>query len=169
MTRLLNIVNFRIISRMGNASQKILIVTFICTVVLGGLVLLLDKEYRIPLIIASNSTYYPGISDETIRKHAVRVRTGQRSSFRQSGRRKAPAKTASSPDALKKAPAGKVNINAASKEALQSALGISPDMADKVIFYRNIHKGFKTKDELLKIPGVTREMYDTIAPFAEVP
>lgn len=49
---------------------------------------------------------------------------------------------------------GRVNINTADAQALDSLPGIGPSFARKIIDYRNQNGGFKDVQELLKVPGI---------------
>lgn len=46
-----------------------------------------------------------------------------------------------------------VNINKADREKLARIAGIGGPLADEIIRYREEHGGFKTLDELDKVPG----------------
>ncbi len=49
---------------------------------------------------------------------------------------------------------GKININTADAETLDSLPGIGPAMAEKIIQYRKEHGGFKNISELLQVSGI---------------
>ena len=65
-----------------------------------------------------------------------------------------------------------INVNKASSQELTDAFLLSPDEAAAFVNYRTAHGGFKTMDDLLKVPGVDvakiRSQGDNIA-FTDVP
>lgn len=145
---------------MQDNAGKILVYTLAVAILIGFLVLIFDKEYRTSKIIASNSTYYPGIIDNDIKEHAVKIKIkrDRRSSYKKYKKYEKYKKKRKSPKSIGK----KVNINTADKNTLTKVPGITSAIATKIIFYRKIHKGFKTKQDLLKVPGITQEKYDYI-------
>lgn len=58
-----------------------------------------------------------------------------------------------------------VNINTASKTELLELPGIGPVLAEKIIAYRNLHKGFLNISEIQKVPGIGPEVYSKIEAF----
>jgi competence protein ComEA len=60
------------------------------------------------------------------------------------------------------------NPNNASLEVLMSN-GISKYTAQNLINFRNKGKVYETKEELLKVYGMTEEVYETISPFIDLP
>ncbi|MBU1077983.1 MAG: helix-hairpin-helix domain-containing protein [Spirochaetes bacterium] len=150
---------------MQDSSEKLLIITLISAIFIGILVLIFDKEYRIPAIIASNSTYYAGVTDKDIKEHAAKYtqKKGYKKSYKKykEEKKKEPYKTF--PKKM-----GAVNINTALKAELEKVPGITSSIATKIIFYRKIHKGFKDKNELKKIPGISTEKYNLMQKFLKL-
>ena len=60
-------------------------------------------------------------------------------------------------------PADAVLINAAKPEAFAAALGVSPELAARIVLYRDSRGGFDSCDTLLDIPLLTREESDHLA------
>ncbi len=56
---------------------------------------------------------------------------------------------------------GKININTATKEELQSLPGIGPVTAEKIIEYRQNHK-FSNIDDIKKVSGIGDKKFDSI-------
>jgi comEA protein len=57
---------------------------------------------------------------------------------------------------------GKINVNTASLEELQTLYGIGPSRAQAIIDYRNEHGFFRTVDELINISGIGPKILDDI-------
>ena len=55
---------------------------------------------------------------------------------------------------------GKVNINSASKSELMKLEGIGPAVADKIIEYRNTNGPFKKPEDIRKVRGVGKGLWD---------
>ncbi len=55
---------------------------------------------------------------------------------------------------------GKVNINTASKAELMKLEGIGPAVADKIIEYRNTHGPFKKAEDIRKIQGIGKGLWE---------
>jgi len=63
---------------------------------------------------------------------------------------------------------GKININAASAEELCELPQIGPQIAQRIIDYRQSAGGFKTVDEFRQIKGIGDVTYDKIKDFIDV-
>ena len=57
---------------------------------------------------------------------------------------------------------GKVNINKATEEELQTLSGIGPSKAKAIIQYREEHGGFKNIEEIKKIGGIGDKTFEKI-------
>jgi competence protein ComEA len=57
-------------------------------------------------------------------------------------------------------PAVKVNVNKADAKALARGLDLTQTEADAVVAYRDKNGGFKTADDLKKVPGVDAKKID---------
>ncbi len=62
----------------------------------------------------------------------------------------------------KKSIVGRVNINTADLEKLQSLPGIGPSMAQKIIAYRVSFGPFHSIDDLIKIKGIGPKTFDKL-------
>jgi competence protein ComEA len=60
---------------------------------------------------------------------------------------------------------GKVNINTASPEELQTLSGVGPVTASKIVDYRNKNGSFKTLDNLMDVPGIGEKTFDSLKDF----
>lgn len=60
--------------------------------------------------------------------------------------------------------AGKVNLNTATSEELQTIKGVGPATAQKILDYRAAHGRFTSVDELLKIDGIGAKTLEKIRP-----
>jgi competence protein ComEA len=67
----------------------------------------------------------------------------------------------SSPDP-EEGPTGKININSATAEELDSLSGIGPTKAQAIVDYRNQNGPFRTVDDLLNVPGIGPKTLETI-------
>lgn len=56
----------------------------------------------------------------------------------------------------------KINLNRATLKELVSLPGIGPVLAERIIEYRKIHKGFKRKEEIMKVKGIGKKKYERI-------
>ncbi len=59
-------------------------------------------------------------------------------------------------------PTGKININLATAEELDSLSGIGPTKAQAIVDYRNQNGPFRTVDDLLNVPGIGPKTLETI-------
>ena len=58
----------------------------------------------------------------------------------------------------------KVNVNAATADQLGKVPGISGDMAKAMVETRTKSGSFKSAEDLMKVPGMTKEKVDAVAP-----
>ncbi len=61
-----------------------------------------------------------------------------------------------------------VEINTASKELLQYVAGIGPQLARKIVEYRNENGVFKSRTELLKVSGFGKKAFEQAAGFIRI-
>jgi len=64
--------------------------------------------------------------------------------------------------------AGRVNLNTATKEELQTLPGIGPKIAERIIKYRRAHGPFKSVKELMNIEGLGEGKIAKIRPLVTV-
>ena len=57
---------------------------------------------------------------------------------------------------------GKININTASEEELKELDGIGDTLAKKIVEYRNVKGKFNRIEDLMKIPGVGTDCFNSI-------
>jgi competence protein ComEA len=65
-------------------------------------------------------------------------------------------------------PSGKININTATAEQLESLPGVGPATAHAVIEYRQQNGGFGSVDELLEVRGIGPKKLEQIRPYVTV-
>jgi competence protein ComEA len=63
---------------------------------------------------------------------------------------------------------GKVNLNTATVEQLDTLPGIGPALAQRIVSYRQQHGGFRTLDDLEKVPGIGPAKLDGIRDLVTV-
>jgi uncharacterized protein len=61
-----------------------------------------------------------------------------------------------------------VNINTASKELLQYVSGLTPKTVEAIVAYREQKGMFRTREELLNVPGISAVIYKQAAGFLKV-
>lgn len=63
---------------------------------------------------------------------------------------------------------GKININKASKEELDTLPGIGESTAEKIINYREEHKSFKSIEELKEVKGIGDAKFEEIKDLVDI-
>ena len=58
----------------------------------------------------------------------------------------------------------KVHLNIATEEQLMKIEGMTEDLAEAIVEYRETSGFFKKPEDLLKVPGITKEIYDQMNP-----
>lgn len=66
------------------------------------------------------------------------------------------------------APAQAVDLNTADQSALAALPGIGPQLASRIVAFREANGPFASADELLDVSGITQHRYDAIAPYVLV-
>jgi competence protein ComEA len=66
------------------------------------------------------------------------------------------------------APPAAVDLNTADETALAALPGIGPELASRIVAFREANGSFASADELLDISGITQHRYDAIAPYVLV-
>jgi competence protein ComEA len=63
----------------------------------------------------------------------------------------------------------RISLNQATAEDLSRLPGIGPELASRIISYREEHGDFLHTDSLLKVPGIGETKLREITPYLEVP
>ncbi len=58
----------------------------------------------------------------------------------------------------------KIHLNIADEDQLMKIEGMTEDLAKAIVEYREESGFFKKPEDLLKVPGITRGVYDTLNP-----
>ncbi|HKQ96916.1 MAG TPA: helix-hairpin-helix domain-containing protein [Candidatus Polarisedimenticolia bacterium] len=74
----------------------------------------------------------------------------------------APPFSAAAPAAAAQATEGKININTASAEELQSLPGIGPSYAQRIVEHREKNGPFKKVEDLLNVRGIGEKTFEKI-------
>ena len=59
----------------------------------------------------------------------------------------------------------KININNAPKEELMLLPGVGESMAEKIILYRQEHKGFKKNEDMMKVKGIGKKKFEKLKDY----
>ena len=70
--------------------------------------------------------------------------------------------------AAKPVPAGKVNINTASVEQLETLPGVGAKLAARIVEYRQKSGGFKSTQELMNVKGIGEKNFGKIQTYLVV-
>lgn len=57
---------------------------------------------------------------------------------------------------------GKVNINLATQEQLETLPGIGEKLAAAIVRYREVHGPFEYAEHLIEVPGISKTMMETL-------
>ena len=58
----------------------------------------------------------------------------------------------------------RIHVNIANVEQLLKVEGMTPEIAEAIVTYREETGVFKKPEDLLKVPGITPDVYDTLNP-----
>jgi comEA protein len=61
-----------------------------------------------------------------------------------------------------------ININTATKEILITLPGVGESTAEKIIKYRELHKGFKKIEHIMKVKGIGKKKFDNMKEYIYV-
>src|SRR5262245_21759335 len=67
--------------------------------------------------------------------------------------------------AAKAQPVGKVNINSASAQQLETLPGVGPKLAARIVEYRQKSGGFKSAQELMNVKGIGEKNFEKLQAF----
>jgi competence protein ComEA len=73
-----------------------------------------------------------------------------------------------SDSAAQPADTGKINLNQASQSEFYQLRGMTEPLAKAIVEYRTKQGRFEKPDDLLKVPGMTKEYFDQISPKVTV-
>lgn len=65
-------------------------------------------------------------------------------------------------------PVGVVNINEANADLLASLPGIGPKLASRIVDHRNQHGPFQKVEDLRRVKGIGKKMFEKIKPFVDI-
>jgi comEA protein len=68
----------------------------------------------------------------------------------------------------KAAPAGRVDINRAGLEALQSLPGIGPSTAARIMEYRTVNGPFARIEDIMNVPSIGAKKFEKIKPYLTI-
>ena len=69
---------------------------------------------------------------------------------------------------VREAPGGKLNINTATKDQLQSLPGIGPQLAERIVFHRQAQGPFASAQHITEVRGIGEKTYQRIRNFIVV-
>ena len=72
------------------------------------------------------------------------------------------------PLAAEERPSGVVNVNSATAEQLQLLPRIGPAIAERIVEFREEHRPFRSKEELLLVRGIGEATFELIEPYVAV-
>lgn len=58
-----------------------------------------------------------------------------------------------------------ISLNSASKEQLESLPEVGPELAQRILYYRHEHGGFRSVDDLTKVEGIGSGRVETLRPY----
>lgn len=58
-----------------------------------------------------------------------------------------------------------INLNTASKEILMTLPGVGESTAEKIIKYRDTHKGFKKIEHIMKVKGIGKKKFESMKEY----
>jgi competence protein ComEA len=61
-----------------------------------------------------------------------------------------------------------ININTAGKEDLIKLPGVGDAMAEKIIYYRETHNGFRKIEDIKKIKGIGKKKFEKLKPYITI-
>ncbi len=79
-----------------------------------------------------------------------------------------PGGAAAGDPAVPGAPAGKVDLNTATLQQLDTLPGVGPVLAQRILDYRKAHGGFRSVDELRQVDGIGPSRYEQLKDLVSV-
>ena len=80
----------------------------------------------------------------------------------------APAATPAAGVSGSQAAAAPLDLNTASEAELDRLPGIGPVLAGRIVAHRTAHGRFRTREDLLAVPGIGPRLYERLAPLVTV-
>ena len=159
---------FKKLRNIGFTKQDIIIISFLVISFLAGVIIKFSGWKPVPEFdyTASDKEFEQSIkssfseldSKTPLQNEKLQKFTGIIDSLSSS---KKEVKLSSKETALNK----KININSSAAEELMLLPGIGKSMAERIIQYRQLHKGFKKTDELMEVKGIGEKKFEKMRNF----
>jgi competence ComEA-like helix-hairpin-helix protein len=61
-----------------------------------------------------------------------------------------------------------ISINSAQIEEFEELLGIGPELAQRIVAYRNTHGQFEKLEDLKRVKGIGNKLYNNVLPYIKL-